>query len=156
MFSWIKGGGWSLHWALWAKVPNFGLPKTVLSVEWKSQDFFILPKMLKLLLNWVICTIQWIFGPFPVFAFLEVVLSEHIGFLEEATKASSIGIQKMPPPYLGTASPGGECFPLILLLWVGVNNGCWHPVLTPTNMSRHTGRCQHWVLAPSVNTYQYV
>ena len=49
-----------------------------------------------------------------------------------------------------------ECLPPILLLWVGVNTGCWHPVLTPTYMSRHTGRCQHWVLTPSVDTYQHV
>ena len=48
---------------------------------------------------------------------------------------------------------GQECLPPILLLWVGVNTGCWHPVLTPTNMSRNTGRCQHWVLAPCVDTY---
>ena len=47
------------------------------------------------------------------------------------------------------------CLPLNLLLWVGVNTGCWDPVLAPTNTSRHTGRCQHWVPTPSVDTYQY-
>ena len=52
-----------------------------------------------------------------------------------------------------TPSVGTQCqhLPTRLDVLVGANTQCWHPVSTPTNMSRRVGRCQHPDIWNNVN-----